>query len=208
MTMEDTTVLTPWDRPGPAVPRRGNEVTRGLSRLILRLFGWRITGTLPDLSKFVVIVAPHTSNWDFPLGILAKAAVGLRVSFFGKDSLFTGPLGWFMRWQGGQPVDRSTAHGVVVETIRIVREAPHFVLAIAPEGTRKRVSSWRSGFYHLAYGAGIPIVPVHFDFGRREVRFEALFWPTGDADRDIEAIRARYRDTRARRPDQYDPGSP
>lgn len=208
MTDGKTTVLTPWDSPGPAVPRRGNALTRGLSRLVLRMVGWRVVGTLPDLPKFIFIAAPHTSNWDFPLGILAKSAVGLRVSFFGKASLFRGPLGWFMRWQGGQPVDRKAAHGVVAETIRIVRESPHFVLAIAPEGTRKRVANWKSGFYHLAHGAGIPIVPAHLDFGRREVRFEAPFWPTGDPERDIAAIRQGFRNTEARRPDLYDPGSP
>lgn len=208
MTGADTTILTPWDSLGPAVPRRGNAVTRGLARLVLRTLGWRVMGTMPDLPKFIIIAAPHTSNWDFPLGILAKAAMGLGVSFFGKDTLFRGPLGWFMRWQGGKPVDRQAPHGVVAETIRIVRESPHFVLAIAPEGTRKRVREWKSGFYHLAHGAGIPIVPAHLDFGRREVRFSAPFWPTGDAERDIAAIRAGYRGTEGRRPELYDPGSP
>lgn len=207
VTAPDRVVLTPWNQPGPRVPRRGNTLTRGLSRLILRLFGWRVTGVLPDLSKFIIAAAPHTSNWDFPLGILAKSAVGLRVSFLGKDALFKGPLGWFMRWQGGRPVDRSAPHGVVKEMIRIIREAPHFVMAIAPEGTRKRVAEWRTGFYHLAHGAGIPIVPGHLDFGRREVRFGAPFWPTGDPDADLAAIRALYRDTRPYRPEHFDPGS-
>lgn len=196
---------TPALAPGPAVPRTGNRITRALARGVLRLFGWTVTGELPDLSRFVIIAAPHTSNWDFAVGALAKAAIGLRVSFFGKATLFRPPLGWFMRWLGGHPVNRTTSQGVVEETIETIRRAPSFVLALAPEGTRKRVPRWRTGFYRVAHGAGVPIVLGAFDYGARQVLLGPLLWTTGDLTRDLAVINEFYRDKRGKRPELFTP---
>ncbi|HEX9756131.1 MAG TPA: lysophospholipid acyltransferase family protein [Gemmatimonadales bacterium] len=195
--------LTPWHSPGTRVPQRGNRLTRALARGLLRLGRWRVTGALPDLPRFVIIVAPHTSNWDFLVGVLAMYAIGLRVGFFGKDTIFRPPLGWLMRWLGGRPVDRSNPHGVVEQTIAAIRTAPRFVLALAPEGTRKRVARWRTGFYHVALGAGIPIVPVAFDYARREVILGPCLWPSGDLERDLAVIRGFYRDKQGKRPELF-----
>jgi len=191
---------------GPSVPRRGNGFTRWLARTIARLIGWRVVGSLPDLPKFVMIAAPHTSNWDFPLGIMALYATGFRVSFFGKDSLFRPPLGWLMRWLGGQPVDRSASHGMVEETIRVIRSAPECILAIAPEGTRKRTEQWKTGFYHVARGAGLPIVLGYFDYRRKEVGFGLTLWPTGDLERDMQEIKAFYGTKTPRHPKLFATG--
>jgi len=199
--------LVPMPDLGPSVPRRGNAVTRWLARAIGRLIGWRVVGALPDLPKMVIIAAPHTTNWDFPLGILALYTAGFRVSFFGKDTLFRPPLGWIMRWLGGQPVDRSSRHGVVEDTVRIIRNAPSFVLALAPEGTRKRAPNWRTGFYHVAAGAGLPIVLGFFDYQRKEVGFGPPIWPSGDLEQDLERIQAFYRTKPGKYPANFATGS-
>lgn len=199
----ETVAFTPWHAPGDQIPRRGGPVSRWLARSLLRLGGWRVTGSLPNLPRFVVIVAPHTSNWDFLVGVLAKYAIGIRVSFFGKDSVFRPPVGWLMRWLGGRPVDRSNRHGVVHQTVAAIQAAPRFVLALAPEGTRKRVARWRTGFYHIALGAGIPIVLAFFDYPRREVGFGPTLWPSGELERDLEAIGTFYRDKQGKRPELF-----
>lgn len=195
--------LVPWDDLGSVVPRRGNRVTRWLARAAARLLGWRFAGHLPELRKMVIIAAPHTSNWDFPVGIMFMYASGFQVNFFGKDTLFRPPLGWLMRWLGGKPVDRSSPRGVVAETVRAIREAPAFTLALAPEGTRKRVAQWRTGFWHVAKEAGIPIVLGYFDYSAREVGFGPIIWPGDDLDHDLAEIQAFYRTKRAKRPEQF-----
>jgi len=192
-SLQRDTDVRPWRTPGPLVPRRGNAVTRWVARTLLRVWGWKVTGTLPNLSKFVITAAPHTSGWDFPIGVLAKASVGLRISFLGKDSLFKPPLGWIMRWQGGKPVDRSSPHGMVAETVRIIGESEHFILALAPEGTRRRVEDWKTGFYHVALGAGIPVVLGSIDFATRVVDFGPTIWPSGDIEKDMDLIQTYYR---------------
>jgi 1-acyl-sn-glycerol-3-phosphate acyltransferase len=165
---------------GPAVPSTGNRLLQRVGWRALRAFGWRFAGQMPDLPRFVVIVAPHTSNWDFPVGLAAKWALMLECRFWGKDSLFRGPLGWFMRANGGIPVDRANRHAVVEATIDAFRTAPRMVLVLSPEGTRKKVTRWRSGFWHVAKGAGVPICCVAFDFPSKTIRLG----PTVTADED------------------------
>lgn len=185
------------------LPRRGGPLTRWLARRILRLAGWRTVGTLPDVPRLVMIAAPHTTNWDFPLGILTMYATGFRVNFLGKDSLFRPPLGWVMRWLGGKPVDRSAAHGVVEESVKAIRASDRFILALAPEGTRKRVAQWRTGFYRIAERAGLPIVLGFFDYARREVGFGPTLWPSGDLERDLATIQAFYRTKVGKYPENF-----
>jgi 1-acyl-sn-glycerol-3-phosphate acyltransferase len=177
---------------GPAVPRRGGVLRRMIGRAILRLTGWRIEGTLPDLPRFIVIAAPHSSAWDFVHGIAVVFALRLDVHYFGKAELFRGPLGVLMRSLGGIPVDRTRNQGMVDGVAERVRREDKFVVALAPEGTRKPVARWKSGFYHIAVKAGVPIVPGVFDNGRKAVRFHPPFDPTGDADGDIAVLRALY----------------
>ncbi len=141
--------------------------------------GWRVEGTFPDVPRMVLIVAPHTSNWDFPTGVWVKLAMRMGGRFVGKHTLFRGPLGVFMRWLGGVPVDRTSAAGFVEETARVVRESERMTLVVAPEGTRKRSDKWKSGFYRIAVAAGVPIFPVGFDYRRKVIRFDPLFHPTG-----------------------------
>jgi 1-acyl-sn-glycerol-3-phosphate acyltransferase len=176
----------------PSFPRRGNVFSRLLGHAVLALCGWRIEGEFPDQPKLLAIVAPHTSNWDFPLGLAAVYALGLRVRFLGKHTLFYPPLGWLMRWFGGTPVIRDAPQGAVAQVVDVFQREPAIFLAIAPAGTRTRGTPWRSGFYHMAHAAGVPIIPIAFDGGRRAIRVFALFHTSGDYDADLPRLLALY----------------
>jgi len=154
----------------------------------------------------VIIVAPHTSNWDFLVGVGALFGLHLRVAYLAKDSLFRGPMGAIMRWLGGIPVDRSVSRDRVTEMIDTLRAHDRLVLVFTPEGTRKRVTEWKTGFYHVAAGAGVPIVPVAFDYGKKAVIIGPPFYPTGDAGGDIAFLRRFYSGVTARRPENFVPG--
>ncbi len=162
--------------------------------------GWRVDGDFPNLPKFVLIAAPHTSNWDFIVGIAAKLALRLHVQFLGKDSLFRFPLGPLMRTLGGVPVDRSNSNDVVSAMVQEFARRDRMLLALAPEGTRKRVERWRTGFYHIAHGAAVPIVPVALNWERRAIQIGAPFTTTGDADGDLGILQAGFASVRGRRP--------
>lgn len=186
---------------GPNVPQTQAAVLRRFGWWWMRRMGWRFEGAMPDLPKFVVIVAPHTSNWDFIIGLAAKWALGLDVRWLGKHTLFLPPLGWFMRAIGGVPVDRGARHNVVEQSVREFETRDRLVLVLAPEGTRKRVTEWRSGFWHIARGAGVPICTVAFDWGRRIVRLGPTTMPDEhDANEGIARIRSYYDDVQG-----YDP---
>jgi len=174
--------------PGPSVPARGNAFSRWLGGLVFNGLGWRFEGSVPNLAKAVVIVAPHTSNWDFVIGVAAMFAIGIRVVFLGKHTLFRPPLGALMRWLGGLPVDRRTATGVVDEAIEMFAARESVILALSPEGTRRRVARWKSGFYYVALGANVPIVPVAFDYSRRVIHFGDPLRPSGDIEADLERL--------------------
>jgi 1-acyl-sn-glycerol-3-phosphate acyltransferase len=185
---------------GPQIPRAGGIVSRALGRWTLRLLGWRVDGTLPDVAKLVIIAAPHTSNWDFIVGIATKQALGLRISWFGKDSLFRGPLGPLLRFLGGTPVDRSRSNDVVSQVVAEFARQQRMILALAPEGTRSRVERWRTGFYHIAHGARVPIVPVALNWGEHAVQIGQPFATTGDLDRDLLVLQSRFSGISGRRP--------
>ncbi|MGE0102204.1 MAG: lysophospholipid acyltransferase family protein [Blastocatellales bacterium] len=175
---------------------------RALSLLISRLAGWEIVGPLPEARKYVLIAAPHTSNWDFP--VMLMAAFGLRVKAYwiGKNSLFKAPHGRFFRWLGGIPVDRSGSQNMVSQTTEIFSQRDELLLAIAPEGTRSKVSAWKTGFYYIALGAGVPIVFGFIDYGRKRTGIGPSLMPTGDIDADMKIIRAFYADIRGLHHDQ------
>lgn len=174
-----------------------------LGRLLLRLIGWRISGALPGDPRYVLIVAPHTSNWDFFVGLFAKWALGLDAAFIGKHTLFRGPVGWALRALGGIPVDRTRPEGTVEDVVTRARAASSFVLAITPEGTRKRSEGWKTGFHRIALAAGIPILPVAFDWSTRTVALGTLFHPTADAAADIRALRLLFTRRMARHPELF-----
>jgi 1-acyl-sn-glycerol-3-phosphate acyltransferase len=189
----------PWV--GASVPRRGSAPTRAFGRALLRLLGWHIAGEVPDLPKFLVAVAPHTSNWDFVVGMAVMFALDLRLTFIGKHTLFRGPLSPILRWMGGIPVDRSSAHGLVSESIAAFAQTDRRILVIAPEGTRARVTQFKSGFLHIARGARVPVLLVAFDYQARCVRFGPWFEPGEDIEAErvkTEAFFAPIRGRRAR----------
>jgi 1-acyl-sn-glycerol-3-phosphate acyltransferase len=176
-----------------------------LARALLRAIGWRLEFHGLPARQGVVIVYPHTSNWDFPLGLLTKWALGFPVHFWGKDSLFRVPLfGRWMRWIGGVPVDRGSPGGVVeqmVERLRLARERDEFFwLALAPEGTRSYTDHWRSGFYRVALGSGVPLGLAYFDFDTRVIGFDRFILLGGDAGADMAAIASHVAHRRGKRP--------
>jgi 1-acyl-sn-glycerol-3-phosphate acyltransferase len=188
---------------GAEVPQRRSRLLRGLGRAALAILGWRIEGRISNVPKCVVIVAPHTSNWDFVIGIATLFALGLRASYLGKHSLFRGPLGPLARATGGIPVDREAPLGIVERAVELARRSDRIFLALSPEGTRTRVESWKSGYYRIAVGAGVPIFPVAFDYPRKTVVLMPLFTPSGDHERDEAALRALFSARMARRPEGY-----
>ena len=158
-----------------------------LSRTILWMLGWKILGAeaLRDIPKFVVAIGPHTSNWDFPLGLLVRWASGLeKIRFIGKSSLFRPPYGWIFSALGGYPVVRSENKNQVERYIELIHSRPEIAIVMAPEGTRKKVESLKSGYYYIAKGAGVPIVPASIDFPTKTVCFFDAFMPTEDVQRD------------------------
>lgn len=165
---------------------------RWFGSFVLRILGWRAEGHFPDVPKLVVIAAPHSSNWDFVIGIALVMKLGIRVRFIGKAELFRPPLGWLLRWMGGVPVDRRQPGGVVDAIVALFQRSPALVLGIAPEGTRRAGAEWKTGFYRIALAAGVPVVPGFFDWSRKTVGLLPAMKPTGDAERDLATLRAQY----------------
>lgn len=185
------------------LPRRGNIFSRGVGRGVLRLAGWRLTGSLPNRSRIVCIVAPHTSNLDFFLGIAVQLTLRLDVCWLGKHTLFLGPWAPLLRWLGGLPVNREAPRGLLAELIVRLNGRERFVLALAPEGTRSRVPRWKSGFHVIALQTAATIVPVALDYGTREVRFGAPFTPSADFEGDLAALLKFYDGVVPRHPENF-----
>jgi 1-acyl-sn-glycerol-3-phosphate acyltransferase len=173
-----------------------------ISWLGLRLAGWKIKGRPPEARKFVVIAYPHTSNWDFPLGVAICIIYRIKVYWLGKDSLFKGMAGPIMKWLGGIPIDRNSAHDVVQQTIDTFDEYDEMVIAVAPEGTRSQVKKWKTGFYHIAVGAKVPIVLGYFNYAKKEAGCLQSYLPTGNIDKDMVAIKAAYQGIEGKYADQ------
>jgi len=184
---------------GDSTPGRGNSLTAAAGRFFLGVFAWGFEGSIPNVSRAVLIVAPHTSNLDFLVGVSAMFALGVRVVFLGKHTLFSWPLGPLMRWLGGVPVDRREARGVVDETVALFAERERMILALAPEGTRGSVERWKTGFYYVALEAKVPIVPVAFDYRQRRISLGRRFDPTGDLEADFSALETFFYGAEGRR---------
>ncbi len=178
----------------PSLPRRRSRLLAGIGHAGFATLGWRFDGNVPDLPKLVIVVAPHTSNWDFFVALFADLAIQLDASWLGKHSVFRGPVGTVLRGLGGIAVDRSAAHDVVAQVVAEFGRRSQMVLGLAPEGTRHKVPEWRSGFWHIARGAGAPIVPVALDYGRRLLRIGAPFTPTESLENDLRELKAFFAD--------------
>ncbi|NNM52288.1 MAG: glycerol acyltransferase [Pseudomonadales bacterium] len=180
-----------------------NTMCRWISSFILRMLGWKVVGSAPDEPKYVVIAAPHTSNWDFPYTLMVCFALRLRVHWMGKASLFPPILGGIMRWLGGIAVDREQAGHVVPATIAAFNRCHSLSVIIPPEGTRGQVTAWKSGFYRIATGARVPIAMAYLDFKKREGGIGHIFWPTGDMEKDMAEIQKFYEGITGKHPHRF-----
>ncbi len=173
-----------------------------ISKFILKLLGWKVVGEYPYyLKKCVVIVAPHTSNWDFIIGVLIRSSLKVRANYLGKKELFKPPFGFLFRWLGGYPVDRSNNKNMVDEVVKIFNSKDEFSIALSPEGTRKKVDKLRTGFYHIAKKAQVPIVMAALDFKNKQAIFTEPFFASDDQEADFERILQFFRPIQGMRPE-------
>jgi 1-acyl-sn-glycerol-3-phosphate acyltransferase len=160
--------------------------------IFLRLMGWKIEGDFPSLNKFVLAVVPHTRNTDFIIGVLTRAVVYQKISYVGKKELFNPLTGWFFRALGGTPINRNSTENKVSSIAKIFKEKEVFRMAIAPEGTRKKVDKWKTGFYYIAMEAEVPILLVNFNYAIKQVGFLKLFYPTGNIEKDFKEMESYF----------------
>lgn len=178
----------------PLMPDGGHSAfLRWVARTLLRTTGWKLVGTLPNVPKAVMIVAPHSSNWDGLWGFAAKIALNFEVRVLGKAQLFWWPLGPVLKKLGAIPLDRSSPQGTIGQAVRLIKRSERMWYVITPEGTRKRVEHWKNGFWKIARDAGVPIIPAYFDYPSKTIGLGELFWPTEDLQADMAAIRTWYR---------------
>lgn len=177
---------------------------RWLSILILKLCGWKVEGSAPkELKKCVMIAAPHTSNWDLPFMLWISFALRVKIYWMGKESIFKFPFRGIMMWMGGVPVDRSQSNNLVAASIDAITEHDHLFLIVPPEGTRSKVRSWKTGFYHIAAGAKVPILLGFLDFERKAGGIGPTVVPSGDIEKDMAEIKAFYATVKGKRSDLY-----
>ena len=175
-----------------------------LAKLIYKIAGWKITGTIPkDIKQCIVLMAPHTSNWDFPIGFLGFAILRIKVNSLIKKEAFGFPLGIIVKAMGGVAVDRRKANNVVTSVAHEFKKREHFILIIAPEGTRSLNHHWKRGFYHIAVLAKVPIILGYLDYKHKEAGLGDIFMPTGNYESDLAVIEAFYFDKTARFPEKF-----
>jgi 1-acyl-sn-glycerol-3-phosphate acyltransferase len=194
-----TSAIYPYRGLGPELYRWG-------SHLFFFLGRWKVAGDFPLHPKAVVLAAPHTSNWDGLWMIAAAGIYRVRLRWMGKASLGKGPLGWLARLAGLVPIDRSGGKDLVQSTVQAFNESDQLLMAIAPEGTRSAVGEWKSGFYHIARLANVPIIFAVMDYGTRTVRISGEIWPTGDYEADLATIRTHYADARGKHAGRFSLG--
>lgn len=174
------------------VPQRGTPFSRACFKQLYLRQGWRFEGELPDLPKAVAIMAPHTSNYDAWYGFLAMLGIGIQLTILGKASLFNSPLRALFKWAGVIPVHRDSANGLTQDIINTIQQYDKIWLGIAPEGTRKQAEKIKSGFYHIAHGAGLPIVVFAFDYAQKTIRCLDVLHTSGDYEQDLAKIMDLY----------------
>ncbi len=182
------------------VPQTNNKFSQWLGKAILRFLGWKITGKFPQRAKFLVAVAPHTSNWDFVIAVAAMLAIQIKIRFLGKDALFFWPFKVWLEHIGGIPVERSSSHGVVEQMVTLFKANEQLVLAIAPEGTRRKTKEWKSGFLHIAHQANIPVVPLSLDFAKKEITVHEETFIQADIAQELIRFKNIYTDICAKKP--------
>lgn len=170
---------------------------------ILRIQGWKIIGEIPKLSKYIIISAPHTSNWDFVIGRAFGYVLGIKAKYLAKHELFRFPYGWFFRLTGGIPVERDKNNNLVNFTTLLFQNTNELVVAIAPEGSRKRVKKWKQGFYHISIAANVPIVLSFMDYKRKEAGVGKILYPSGDIEKDMLIIQEFYKNINPKIPEYY-----
>jgi 1-acyl-sn-glycerol-3-phosphate acyltransferase len=171
------------------IPQRDNKLAKWVGLKVLSLLGWKIVGNFPARTKFVVAIAPHTSNWDFIIAVAAMLALQIKIRFLAKDALFFWPFKLWLNAIGGIPVDRYSSHGVVEQMVTLFNKQQQLVLAIAPEGTRHKTPQWRSGFLHIAHSAKVPVVPLSLDFAKKEVAVHAPVFITANINDELEKVK-------------------
>ena len=188
--------MSPTPSPDPALHGgpKPSRLLHKLGHVYMRRLGWKLVGSVPtSLDRAVFIAAPHTTNWDLANMLAVSWVLQVKMSWLGKDSLFSAPGGVVLKWLGGLPVDRSGPHGLVGEAARLLRETPDGLwLAVPPSGTRGFRDRWRSGFYHIAREANVPILCGFIDYERKEMGILDHFVPTGDIKADMDRVRAAY----------------
>jgi 1-acyl-sn-glycerol-3-phosphate acyltransferase len=177
----------------------------GLSLFFLKILGWKTKGQLPQQAKYVLIVAPHTSNWDVFYGVILAFSLKLDARFIAKKELFRWPFSPLMKWLGGIPIDRASSNHLVDQMIAKFNESKKFVLAVAPEGTRHKAAYWKSGFYRIAVSANVPIQLAFLDYAGKTGGAGPLIYPTGDIDQDMQIIRNFYLTVKGKYPDNTGP---
>lgn len=186
----------------PKNPRWGNWLSRAFGRFGLRVLGWQFEGVVPDVDKAVIVAAPHTSTWDWPVGMFAIFSVGLKVYWLGKSEFVNGRFRPLLVWLGGIPVDRSASNGIVEQTAQQFGVREHFLLALAPEGTRKAVTRWKLGFYYIARAADVPILVVGLDYGRKKITISPPISPHQPLGSVVEQIADFYTPVRGKNHDR------
>ncbi len=181
--------------------RSNKSIASALSRWILKLAGWQLEMAPIRLSKYVLIGAPHTSNWDFVIGYLIMTALGFRLNWVGKHTLFRKPWGWFLQWLGGIPVNRTTSRNFVEQVVASFQSHDQLILAIAPEGTRKSTNHWKSGFYHIARQADVPVLLGYIDYQKKTGGIKDILEISGDLESDLAVIRKIYHSVHGKYPE-------
>ena len=175
------------------------------AKIILKLTGWRVDVTLPKEKKFVLIGAPHTTNWDLPLTLLCFWSIQKKITWIAKKQLFIGPLNFLFRTLGGIPVDRSASTGFIQQVANQIQQHDEIILCLAPEGTRKKTPHWKSGFYYIASTANVPIYFGYIDYEHRVLGFKSGIMPSGDIEQDFSTIKFFYQDIKGKYPENQGP---
>ena len=176
-----------------------------LSILVFKIMGWKIIGTNPKIKKYITISAPHTSNWDFLIGRCFAYMRGIKPKYLIKSELYFWPLSILIRWNGGIPVYRKKGKNTVDQVVDQLNATDEMILGIAPEGTRAKVRKWKTGFYHIAQKAEVPIVLMYMDYAKKEIGFLDVLYPSGDLPKDMEMIQEYYKDKVGKNPELFNP---
>lgn len=179
-------------------PQGGNGFSKWLGRTVLAMMGWKVVGEFPSCKKYIITLAPHTSNWDFVVGVAILLASGLKIRFLIKHSLFFWPFSSFLYKIGGVPVDRRAAHGIVGQMVDYFNKSDKCILTIAPEGTRRKVKEWKVGFLHIAHGAKVDVLPVGLDYPSKIATVGEMVKLEGDIETDLKAVKAFYLNVRGK----------